>query len=196
MTFKERVHREIIAGATIYKKVFIDYEYLIHSKYFTNKPYYIISADKDNYAHLTGVNSLVSAKDFFDTCLNGTIDEGAFNFFSKRKSEKEVIGSVRRKIQMLPFLATIFQGKLYAEENFVKGKITCSLATADNLLTIGFAESNILRPKTLLKSNELNHEKAVEVTLVLSRKRGTYKFDTVMQGDVDGLSAIFPDMLE
>ena len=196
MTFKERVHKEIIAGATIYNKIFVDYEYLIHSKHFANKPYYIVSADKDNYAHLTGVNSLVSAKDFFDTCLNGTIAEGAFNFSSKRKSEKEVIGSVRRKIKMLPFLTTIFQGQLYAEENFVKGKITCSLATADNLLTIGFTESTILRPKTLLKNNELNHEKSVEVNLVLRRRRGAYKFDIVMQGDVDEFSVAFPNMVE
>ena len=186
MTFKARVHREIIAGAAIYKKVFIDYDYLIHSKYFNNKPYYIIRADKSNYAHLTGVNSLISAQDFFDACLDGALREDAFDFSSKRKSEKEVMGSVRRKIQILPSLAMIFENKLYAEENFTKGKITCSLATADNTLTIGFAESNILRPKTLLKSNELDCKRAVEVTLVLRRERGTHLFDTVIQRDAGG----------
>ena len=39
--------------AAIYKKVFVDYDYLIYSENFKNKPYYIISAAEDNYPHLT-----------------------------------------------------------------------------------------------------------------------------------------------
>jgi len=41
VTFKQRVHKELIAGAAIYKAVFVDYEYLVFSKEFNNKPYYI-----------------------------------------------------------------------------------------------------------------------------------------------------------
>ena len=65
MSFKERVHRELLAGAAIYKSVFVDYEYLIFSEGFKNKPYYIISAAEDNYPHLTGVTYFVSAQDFY-----------------------------------------------------------------------------------------------------------------------------------
>ena len=183
MTFKQRVHNEIIKAAVAYKEVFVDYDYLIYSENFKNKPYYIISAAEDNYPHLTGVNSLISARSFFDKCLDGSLSESDFNFISKNRSEKEVIGSVRRKISILPLLANIFHMKLQAEEDFVKGKVSCSLATADNMFTIGFADTVMLRPKTLLKNNELNLGKAVEITLVLSRKRGSEKFDTIVQGD-------------
>jgi len=196
MTFKQRVHSEITVGAAIYKKVFVDYDYLIYSSEFKSNYYYIISAAEDNYAHLTGVNSLISAQDFFNNCIEGTFSEDDFNFKSKYRSEKEIIGSVRRKMNILPLLATIFQPKLQAEEGFAKGKVSCALATADNELTIGFSESTILRPKTLLKSNELNPNKAVGITLVLRRKRGGDKFDTVVQGNAEEFCKLFPDMLE
>ena len=48
MTFKERVHEAIIEGAADYKAVFVDYEYLIYSKDFKSKPYFIVSAEEDN----------------------------------------------------------------------------------------------------------------------------------------------------
>jgi len=196
VTFKERVHGEIIKGAVIYKRVFADYDYLIYSENFKNQPYYIISAAEDNYPHLTGVNSLLSAQSFFDKCLDGSLNESDFNFLSRNRSEKEVIGSVRRKIQILPLLDTVFQMKLQAEEDFTKGKVSCSLATADNAITIGFADTVLLRPKTLLKSNELNPSKAVDISLILRRIRGLDKFDTIIQGDVTDFCKSFPDVCE
>ena len=196
MTFKQRVHSEIIKGAAIYKRVFADYDYLIYSENFKNKPYYIISAAEDNFPHLTGVNSLLSAQAFYNKCLDGSLSESDFDFSSKNRSEKEVIGSVRRKIQILPLLDTVLQMKLQAEEDFAKGKISCSLATADNAITIGFADAALLRPKTLLKSNELNPNEAVDVTLILRRNRGAEKFDTVIQGDTADFSKLFYDVFE
>jgi len=194
VTFKERVHNEIIKGAAVYKAVFIDYEYLIYSKDFKIKPYYIISAAEDNYPHLTGVNILLTAQDFYILSLNGTLLETDFDFLSKYKTEKEVIGSVRRKIQVLSHLSTFFLNRLQAEEDFSKGSVHCSLATADNSLTIGFVDVTVLRPKTLLKRNELNSQNAIDVTLILRRERGTEKFDTVIQGDIKEFSILCPDV--
>ena len=196
MTFKQRVHAEIVKGAAIYKKVFVDYDYLIYSENFKNKPYYIISAAEDNYPHLTGVNSLLSAQVFFNKCLDMSLSEADFDFSSKNRSEKEVIGSVRRKIQILPLLDVIFQKKLQAEEDFIKGKISCSLATADNAITIGFADTALLRPKTLLKNNELTLSRAVDVMLILRRSKGLVKFDTIVQGNVEEFNKSFPDIFE
>ena len=195
MTFKERVRQEIIKGSAIYKMIFIDYEYLIYSKDFNIKPYYIISAAEDNYPHLTGVNILQPAQDFYDLCINGAIKETDFNFANMYKTEKEVIGSVRRKIQVLPLLATFFSNQLQAEEDFTKGNVHCSLATADNALTIGFVDVSVLRPKTLLKKNELNSQKATDVTLILRRTRGNDKFDTIIQGDIMEFSSLYKDVL-
>jgi len=109
MTFKQRVHNEIIAGAASYKAAFIDYEYLIYSSGFANKPYYIVRAEEDNYPHLTGVNALIPAQAFYDKCLDGSLSESDFDFSGKNRSEKEVRGSVRRKINILPLLPNFFQ---------------------------------------------------------------------------------------
>ena len=195
MTFKERVHIEITKGAAVYKAVFINFEYLIFSNDFKIKPYYIIRAEEDNYPHLTGVRILLSAQDFYNACLNGTLKEADFDFISTSRTEKEVIGSVRRKIQVLPLLSTFFTNSLQAEEGFSKGSVHCSLATADNSLTIGFVDVAVLRPKTLLKKNELNSQKAADVTLILRRNRGADKFDTIMQGDIEGFSALYQEIL-
>jgi len=172
MEFKTRVRNSIIAGASIYKEVFVNYDYLVYSSGFTNKTYYIISAAEDNYPHLTGVNPLMSAQEFYNKCLNCTLREEDFNFSSSYSNEKEVKGSVRRKILMLPTLDTLFARNLQAEEEFSKGNVFCSLGTTDNALTIGFISSNAtLRPKTLLKNNELNPSKAVDVAFILRRTR-------------------------
>jgi len=192
--FKKRVHEAIIDGAAIYKAVFIDYEYLLFSEEFKKKPYYIISAAEDNYAHLTGVNALITAQEFYNSSIMRELIETNFDFLSEHRSEKEVIGSVRRKIQSLPMLATFFTSILQAEEDFTKGSIHCSLATADNTLTIGFIDSTVLRPKTLLKKNELNPQKAVDVTLILKRSRGAGKFDTVVQGDIAKFIKLYPEI--
>jgi hypothetical protein len=192
VTFKERVHEAIMKGAVDYKSVFIDFEYLIYCNSLKNKPYYIISADEDNYPHLTGVSTLLTAQEFYNACINGTLQETDFDFASKNRSEKEVIGSVRRKIQMLPLITSFFINSLQAEEDFSKGSVHCSLAAADNTLTIGFVDVDVLRPKTLLKRNELNPKNAIDITLVLRRKKGNENFDTIMQGDVDDFNTLFP----
>ena len=188
MDFKQRVHREVINCATIYKSVFVDYDYLIYSSTFKEKPYYIVSASEDNYPHLTGVHSLISAQDFYIRCLDGTLQETDFEIEGENK------GSVRRKIKILPLLSTLFSDKLYAEESFSKGKIHCSLATSDDKLTLGFVDTTLLRPKTLLKSNELNPMNTVNITLVLRRNRGSEKFDTIIQGDVSEFNDLHPNI--
>lgn len=62
--FKERVRLEIIKAAKKYQEVYVDYEYLICSEAFKQNHYYIIDAQKDNFQHLTGVHSQISAQIF------------------------------------------------------------------------------------------------------------------------------------
>ena len=181
MDFKERARKSIISGAAVYKSVFVDYEYLIYSADFKNRDYYIITAEESNYPHMTGVHSLLSAQDFFDRCLDGSLKITEFDFSDIRRSEQEIKGSVKRKIQIIPLLSNLFVNKLQAEEDFIKGKIYCSLATADNRLTIGFIDSSS-RPKTLLKYNQLSPSKAVDISLVLKRNKNSEVFDTIIQG--------------
>lgn len=196
MTFTQRVLDSIKYGATVYKSVFLDFEYLIYSPDFTVNPYYIIHAYEDNYAHLTGVNSLIPAKDFFLKCYDGTIKESDFNFIKGRKSEKSTKGSVREKIISLPEISSFFTTNLQAEEDFAKGKVHCHLATADNKITIGFSNANKAVPQTLLRRNQLNFNKTVNVALVLRRNKDSDKFDTIIQGDISGFASTFPGLID
>lgn len=107
-SFKENVKNKIIACAKMYKSIFVEYEYLICSTAFLHNKYYIIDAKPDNYPHLTGVHLLISAQDFFDKCCDGTLKETDFDLKKKDKSEKEVKGSVRKKVSVLPDAMKIF----------------------------------------------------------------------------------------
>ena len=77
-TFKQNVLSAICNGAQVYKDIFIDFEYQVFSKSFTKNSFYIISATKSNFLHLTGVNTQLSADQFFDKALNKSLTENDF----------------------------------------------------------------------------------------------------------------------
>lgn len=62
--FKTRVKQIAIAESKKYKDLFIDHQYLICSKKFQKRDYYIISGEKDNFLHLVGINTYLSAAAF------------------------------------------------------------------------------------------------------------------------------------
>ena len=181
ISFKERVRTELIDVAKKYKSIYLDYEYLICSEAFTKKDYYIIAASKDNFMHLTGVNALVNAQEFFDKCYNGSLAENDFDFSKKGQDEKSVKGTVRRKVQVLPDMMELFHDGLLTEEDFKKNNIICSFATADGSCTLGFIDVGKARPKSLIKGNELSNSKSVD--LVLRRKTGTQLFNEIVIGN-------------
>jgi len=197
VSFKQRVCAAIIKGAADYKSTFLDYEYLIYSEEFTEQKYYIISALHTNFLHLTGVNTSLSTYDFFNKSFKGELTEDDFDFIKYGRDERSAKGSVRRKIKALSLMPSLLSNRLIAEESFVKNTITCSFATTDNIITVGFAcdEGKDARPKTLLVGSELDKNKAVEVSLVLRREKDNAQFDTVIYGDPKQFSVNFSDLV-
>lgn len=182
-SFKQRVCETAISCSKLYKTEFIDYNYPICSKAFVVKPYYIINAHADNFQHLLGVHSLISAKEFFEKSYNGTLTIEDFNFIKPKQDEKVVKGFVRRKIKILPTALNIFHNNtIMAEEGFIKNKISCSFATSDDTCTIGFENHNYSVPKTLLKSNELNLQKSIPVDLIFRKSKSSKYFTEVLLG--------------
>ena len=185
ISFNERVRQEAVKYSKVYKSNFLDYDYLICSDAFHENAYYIVSARKDNYKHLIGVSSQVSPHDFFEKCFNDTLSIEDFNFIKKGQEEKDVKGSVRRKIKALPFALEIFNSTcLMAEERFSKNRVYCSFATAENKCTLGFASGKYSVPKTLLKNNELNCQKAKRVDFIFRKSRSKTTFDELILGDM------------
>ena len=171
-SFKTRVKEIAITESKNYKDVFVDHQYLICSKGFKKRDYYILSAEKDNFLHLVGINTDLSAASFFDKCYDGTLNEDDFDFNKEGKNENSIKGSVRRKIKSLEKISTLFQDDILIEEDFRKNKIVCAIATTDTQITLGFSDGTVSRPKTLLKGNELKTN-PLTVDLVLSKKRKT-----------------------
>lgn len=187
VSFKERVRREIIAAVRPYKENFVDYEYLLCSGIFSLKDYYIINAHPDNYQHLTGVHSLINAQEFFDKCYCGLLQETDFDFIKRGQSEKEVKGSVRRKISVLTHVMSVFQSNFIVQESFVKNRIYCSVATADEKCTLGFSSGTTSQPKSLLKGNELDLKKSGNIDLLLRKRNNQEKFNELLVGDMETL---------
>lgn len=167
-SFKERVKNEVIKNAKLYKRNFINYEYLICSEAFDNG-FHILKADKGNYLHLTGIHTNLSPNTFFEKCYNGTLEEGDFDFAKPYKSEKSVKGSIREKIKVLPDMVQLFEKELLAQDDFKKNKVECAFATSDNSCTLGFATAG--RPKSLLRGNKLDATKLKKVDLIFRKRR-------------------------
>lgn len=195
VSFKERVKNVVISTAKIYKKNFLDYEYLICSDAFKSKDFYIINAKEDNYQHLTGVHALVSPKEFFNKCYNGTLIETDFDFVKRGQSEGAVKGSVRRKISVLPNIVHILESTAKVQENFEKNQVKCSFATADGKCTLGFVDSAKSRPMSLIKGNELDRVASKNITLLLRKEISKEKFDEIIIGDLEMLNK-YSDKLE
>lgn len=182
-SFKQRVANAAILYAEAYQDVFLNFEYLVCSDGFSEQDYYIIAAHAENYRHLIGVNTNISAEEFFNKCLSKTLSEADFSFVRRGHSESEIKGSVRRKILALPEFLSMFDKPLVAQEQFVKNRVCCSFATTDKSVTVGFQSSGKSRPKTLLRGNELDPGKVSPVELILRKRSGNQFFDEIIYGD-------------
>lgn len=188
VSFKERVAQTAIRCSQQYKSVFVDYEYLLCSEAFVKQDYYIIAANANNYRHLIGVNTAISAEAFFDKCINNELTENDFDFSKPGRSEKEVKGSVRRKINSLEYFVTMMGRGLIAQEDYVKNGVVCSFATTDSNMTIGFINEGKARPKSLLYGNLIDRENAFPVELIIRRHVDAALFSEIVEGDKATLS--------
>ena len=187
ISFKTRVKNTLIQYAGVYYAQFVCKDYLLISDAFQKRPYYILSAEKDNFLHLTGVTTSLSASVFFDKCLNGSLEEDDFELTSHGQDEKASKGSIRRKIKSLPYIGGLISGSSLVEEDFRKNSVFCSIASSDGSCTMGFIAVPMARPKTLLIGNELDSSKAMPIKMILTKSRNDTLFDTVTFGSDDDL---------
>lgn len=173
-SFKERVRLKLMDCAVLYYELLVQKDYLIFSRNFRYQKYYIVSAFEDNFLHLTGVHTNLKAKNFFEKCYQKTLEDGDFEI--NDKSQK---GSIRRKISVLENAIKIFSSEdIVVEERFHKNRISCSFAAAERVCTIGFTNTELTKPQTVLKGYQLQSE--IEVDFILSRDKGEKDFQTVV----------------
>ena len=193
ISFKERVCQTVIDCSRKYKENLVSYDYLVCSTAFANK-YYIISCHEDNYQHLTGVHSLISAQDFFNKCYEGTLKESDFDFTKRGQTEKSVKGSVREKISVLRDTMDLFFNKeIYAEESFGRNRVFCTFATAIPSFTLGFTNSVYATPKSLLKNNKLT-DNTHKVDMVIRKSRAEQKYCEIISVDEEKVDLYYDDI--
>ena len=190
-SFKTRVKETAINIAPQYFSYYVSREYLLISDSFVNAPYYVVKAEKDNYLHLIGVTTSLTPRAFFDKCFQGTLEEDDFELVAHGQDAKRSKGSIRRKINSLPLIINMFTSECLVEENFRKNTVLCSFASTDGECTLGFIATPSARPKTLLIGDELDHEKAKNLKLVLSKLRSDDKYSTVVVGTDEDLRAYY-----
>lgn len=120
VSFKERVWKTVSLIAKSYQCYFVDYDYLLCSTAFVKHPYYIVSAEKNNFQHLTGVSFSESADEFFEKCIRDTLTESDIILSKNGRNSAEIKGSVRRKIQVLSDIIGILHYKVSYRRTFLE----------------------------------------------------------------------------
>ena len=159
MTFRESVKQKLIVAANEYNKL-VGVDFLAKSKEFKNNSNYLLRFHKDNFLHLTGVSTTLSANDFFEKCLIGDI---SFEDFDCDSSE-EIKGKAREKLRHLQSIGSFFDRELIFQEDYQKNTVKCKIASSDGNFTLGFKslKNSINIPLTLLNRNQIKEELAIK----------------------------------
>ena len=154
--FKIITRTQLLKAAQDYFKL-LDKVIVLKSKEFKYKKQYTLKFIKGNFLHLTGVYSFLKPADFFEKCFDGTITIDDFKF--TKTHHKNII---KIKMRNLVNLSAMFNEEIFVQENFIKNRVTCGIATSDNKKTLGFIETkHYFLPKTLLDKNHLDPGKPI-----------------------------------
>ena len=189
VSFKTRVLNTIIQCAKQYNTFYVEQNHLLVSNAFKKKPYYIIQAEKDNFLHLTGVSTSLSAVDFFDKAMDGTLAESDIQLITHGKSEKDSKGTIRQKIKNLTSLTAVVGRSCMVQEDFKRNAVLCTFASANAQCTVGFiATPKLARPKSLLNGNVVDPTQSAPIKLALAKARSDQKYNSIEIGTIDDVA--------
>lgn len=156
MTFKESIQSKLIIAAKEYSKL-IGVDFVIKSNDFKYRNEYLLRFHKDNFLHLTGINTKLKAAEFYDKCFDGSIILEHFDC----DSSEELKGKVREKLRNLISIGNFFDEELIFQEMFEKNRVQCKIASSDGKYTIGFISINkiVHVPLTLLNRKQIVEER-------------------------------------
>lgn len=189
VSFKTRVLNTIIQCAKQYNTFYVEQNHLLVSNAFKKKPYYIIQAEKDNFLHLTGVSTSLSAVDFFDKAMDGTLAESDIQLITHGKSEKDSKGTIRQKIKNLTSITAVVGRSCMVQEDFKRNAVLCTFASANAQCTVGFiATPRLARPKSLLNGNVVDPTQSAPIKLALAKARSDQKYSSIEIGTINDVA--------
>lgn len=189
VSFKTRVLNTIIQCAKQYNTFYVEQNHLLVSNAFKKKPYYIIQAEKDNFLHLTGVSTSLSAVDFFDKAMDGTLAESDIQLITHGKSEKDSKGTIRQKIKNLTSITAVVGRSCMVQEDFKRNAVLCTFASANAQCTVGFiATPKLARPKSLLNGSVVDPTQSAPIKLALAKARSDQKYSSIEIGTINDVA--------
>lgn len=161
-SFKKFVREQLLVAAQQYYSL-ISNVIIIKSSAFKYQNKYVIAFDKNNFLHLTGVVSKLKPADFFEKCINASIKFDDFDYDNVKNKT-----NIKNKLRCLVTISTMFDKELFVQEQFVKNRVICKVATSDGSFTIGFSGgAYYVYPKTVLNKNRLDESKPIIVATPL-----------------------------
>ncbi len=159
MSFKKRILQNLFIAAAEYNKL-LSATILVRSQKFKYYKQYFLHFYEDNFLHLTGVQTSLKPKDFFQCCLNKTLLLNQFDC----DSSPELKGKSREKTKHLLNIRYLFQSILYFQENFRSNKIFCDIVVTNGSFTLGFVaiKNGNCVPRSLLNKNKVDMRLAID----------------------------------
>ena len=182
---KEALRKEIIDSARVYSSKLTGKHFL----YVYGKEYFEVSFPADCFLHLTGVETKLSAKDFYKISKKGNLSNSQFYF-----SNRYPFANAKKKLPCLKRLPELTNGLVCVLKDMQTVKITYKLSVTNLEFTLGLTENrdkngkkvnNLFLPMSL-RVEDSSVEKIADgeiIDFIFSKDASVAKYDTVLVKD-------------
>jgi len=182
---KEALRNEIIDSASVYSSKLAGKHFL----YVYGEEYFEVSFPSDCFLHLTGVETKLSAKDFYKISKKGNLTNSQF-FFSSRHP----FANAKKKLPCLKRLPELTNGLVCILKDMQTVKITYKLSVTNLEFTLGLTENmdkngkkvnNLFLPMSL-RVEDSSVEKSADgeiVDFIFLKDASVAKYDTLLVKD-------------
>lgn len=182
---KEAIRQEIIASASVYSSVLAGKNFL----YVYGEEYFEVSFPADRFLHLTGVETTLSARDFYKNSKKGMLTNSQFYF-----SNRYPFANAKKKLPCLRRLPELTNGLVCILKDMQTIKVTYKLSVTNLEFTLGLTESldkngnkvNDLFLPMSLRVEDSSVEKSADgeiVDFIFSKDASIAKYDTLLVKD-------------
>jgi hypothetical protein len=145
---KSNARKIVVKCAKLYKDNLCNKKMLFVYEINSKIKYVNVSCYPSNYKHLTGIDTVCSARDFFELCCNQKISEDTLVL--KRNGTTELKLKVLEQIMdiahQVRFIGDYLNSNIYLELDKIVGNISCGLGIENN-------EGNSYYPKSVLNGD-------------------------------------------
>ena len=182
---KEALRKEIIDSASVYSGKLAGKHFL----YVYGEEYFEVSFPTDCFLHLTGVETNLSAKDFYKISKKGNLSDSQFYF-----SNRYPFANAKKKLPCLKRLPELTNGIVCILKDMQTVKITYKLSVTNLEFTLGLTENmdkngnkinNLFLPMSL-RVEDSSVEKSADgeiVDFIFSKNASNTKYDILLVQD-------------